>query len=174
MARFPRRRLPPARVGKKLDHTNWQYSSGAAASIGAGSSVGLNFSSVGTQPTTLLRIRGEVMAHADGVLAPGVGAHVTYGIILVPEGSGSTVRFNLVADANAPWLLYGAGYVGYDEAVLDVVGIQQALMFRHVIDNKAMRIIRPDLEMQFVIENTTALGGITITFSYQLRWLQGF
>ncbi len=167
------RALSIPRPSKKIDNVVWEYSSGFTGSLGAGNQA-LNFSSVGTSPTTLLRIRGEVCCYLDGATAPPTGIHVTYGIILVPEGSGTTVQYTPVADANAPWLLYGSGFLGYEEMVTDVIDVPTTTGFRHVIDNKAMRRIRPDVEMQIVFENTTVGGADAFNGSYQLRWLQGF
>ncbi len=114
------------------------------------------------------------MGNMDAASADAAAIHVSYGIILVPEGSGTTVQFSPFADANAPWLLWGAGLLGYEEQVTDVIDTPGLTSFREKIDNKAMRIIRPDVEMQLVVENTTAGGTDAINFSYQLRWLQGF
>ena len=169
----PRRAETFRRPGKKLDHTSWQLSSGVTSGLAAGT-VAFNFSSVGVSPATLLRIRGNITGWADAASTPGFAVHVNYGIILVPEGSATTPQFTPVADANAPWLLYGTALLGYEEQVNDVVDTPGITSFQHMIDNKAMRIIRPDLEMQLVVENTTAIVGDAINFSYQLRWLQGF
>ena len=173
MARRQTRTMIP-RPAKKLDHTNWEYSTGSGAGIASGATSGQAFSTVGSRPATLLRIRGEVTGFLDTSQATGIGALITYGIILVPEGSGATVQFSPVSDGNAPWLLWGSGFVGYEEMVTDVIEISGLPMFRHVIDNKAMRIIRPDVEMQFVVENTTVFVASGINYAYSLRWLQGF
>ena len=149
---------------------NWQLSTGSFSAQAAGNA-SLNFSSVGSVQTTLHRIRGEVVGYVDSMSVPGGLAQVTYGIILVPEGSGTNTQFNPVSDANAPWLLYGQASIGYEEMVTDVIDVPGMTAFRHVIDNKAMRIIRPDLEMQFVLVNTTTFTAIPINLSYNLRWL---
>ena len=168
-----RSRFPVAsRPAKKIDNTVWAYSSGAAG-LGAGTAA-FAFSSVGTLPTTLLRMRGEVIGLIDAVQTPGKLLAINYGIILVPEGSGTTVQFSPVADANAPWLLYGTGTLGYEEYVIDAIDCPVMSAFRHVIDNKAMRRIRPDVEMQMVFENSTFIAGATANVAYSIRWLQGF
>ncbi len=144
-----RSRFPLAtRPAKKLNSLNWQLTQAASAAVGAGATQGFQFSTVGLQPTTLLRMRGEVIGFLDAVQSPGKLIAVNYGIILVPEGSGATVQFAPLSDANAPWLLYGTALLGYEEMVTDVVDVPVISGFRHSIDNKAMRIIRPDLEMQ--------------------------
>lgn len=161
------------RPAKKLAYTRWDLSTGSSIAQSAGT-VGINFSTIGTEPVTLLRMRGELSAYREGASGTAILVQVTYGIILVPEGTGSTVLFDPVLDGNAPWLLYGQGAVGYEEMVVDVVDVAQLTMFRHTIDNKAMRIIRPDIEMQMVVSNTTISGAADINFSYGLRWLIGF
>ncbi len=158
---------------KKIDHTAWELSTGFTGGLAAGS-VGIQFSSVGTTPATVMRMRGEVFANVDGTGAPATLVQVNYGIILVPEGTGTTVLYDPFADGNAPWLLYGQAYIGYEEIVVDVVDVPQLTMFRHVVDNKAMRIIRPDVEMQMVVTNTSINGAEGINFGYGIRWLQGF
>ena len=173
MARILRRSGLIARPAKKIDNVVWELSTGNANSLAAGN-VGINFSSVGTAPTTLLRMRGEVIAALEGAIAPLKTVVVTMGIILVPEGSGTTVQFSPVTDANAPWVFWWSTLLYYTEYVVDVVGSTQAAMSRFVIDNKAMRRIRPDVEMQAVIENTTIDGAGTINCAYSIRWLQGF
>ncbi len=163
----------PTKGTKKIQAKIWELSTGQAAGISAGTTA-LNFASVGTNPSTLLRIRGEVAGYLLGASAPAVGVRLTYGIILVPEGTGTTVLWDPVTDANAPWLLYGQAHLAYDEKVTDVVDVPGMSSFRHVIDNKAMRIIRPDVEMQFVVTNTTTISADSATLLYGLRWLQGF
>ena len=172
MARqFSRSTIPRPR--KKLDQTAWELSTGSVSAQGTGS-VAFQFSSVGTDPSTLLRIRGEVVGFTDGANAPGLGVYVAYGIILVPEGTGATVLFDPEADANAPWLLYGSSFLGYEEQVTDVIDIPGISSFRDKIDNKAMRIIRPDMEMQFVFTNASVFTAESVNLAYHLRWLSGF
>ena len=136
--------------------------------------MGIAFISAGTAPTTLLRMRGEVMAALEGAIAPLKTVSVTCGIIKVPEGSGTTVRYSPVTDANAPWVWWWGTTLYYTEYVVDVIGSQLGAVSRAVIDNKAMRKIRPDEELQFVIENVTIDGAGTVNVAYNIRWLQGF
>ncbi len=171
----PRRSFRAPARAKKLDHKNWELSNGYFSAIAAAASpVALQFSTSASQPATLLRIRGEITAYRDGTTAPPTAVLVSYGIILVPEGTGTTPLFDPFIDANAPWLLYGQGLIAYEEAVSDVVDVPVVTGFRHVIDNKAMRIIRPDVEMQFVLANTTQASTSSINLNYGLRWLLGY
>ena len=149
----------------------WELSTGSFSAQAAGTSA-LQFSSVGTAQTTLVRIRGEIIGSVDATQAPGGLVSLTWGIILVPEGSGTTVQYKPSQDANAPWLLYGSAHLGYEEMVTDVVDVPAITGFRLVIDNKAMRIIRPDQEMQLVVDNATVFTALPVNFAYTLRWLQ--
>ena len=149
----------------------WELSIGSFGALAAGQEE-LQFSTVGVLQSTLVRMRGEIIGYVDAAQVPGGLATVTYGIAVVEEGAQSGTRWAPVADANAPWLLYGTATIGYEEMVTDVIDVNGLTMFRHVIDNKAMRILRPDQEMQFVVENTTVLTAISINLAYSLRWLQ--
>ena len=158
---------------RKIDNVVWQLSVGSGLALSAGT-VGVNFASVGTAPTTLLRIRGQLLLWVDTPQAPGVSCVGTWGIIKVPEGSGTTVQYDPVADANAPWLAFGAGILAYEEMVTDVIDVPGATADRQTVDNKAMRRIRPDEELQFVMNNTTVQAALSFNFAYTMRWLQGF
>ncbi len=172
-SRFSGHRGGVRTVTKKIDSVSWDVSNGFSAAQSQGTQA-INFASVGTIPTTWMRIRGEISAWIDGLEAPAVSCRCTYGLILVPEGTGTTVLFDPVADGNAPWLLYGSAELAYEEHVVDVIGNPGMTSFRHTIDNKAMRIIRPDIEIQMVVVNTTTTSAASFNFGYQLRWLQGF
>ncbi len=162
-----------ARRTKKIDNVIWDLSTGGVGALSAGTSAIL-FASVGTQPTTLLRMRGQVLSYVDATQAPGGLVQLTMGIIKVPEGSGTTVQYDPATDANAPWIWYDFALLGYEEMVTDVVDVPGATSFRSVIDNKAMRRIRPDEELQFAITNTTQAGALSVNMRYGVRWLQGF
>ena len=163
----------PFRGGQRKlkNRYQWELSTGVFAAQAAGQAE-LQFSTVGVLQSTLVRIRGEVLCLIDGVQALGGLVTIYYGIILVSEGSAANPRYDPLADANAPWLLYGTGVLGYEEAVTDVIDVPGITSFRHVIDNKAMRIIRPDQEMQFVMRNSTTATAISVNMAYSLRWLQ--
>jgi hypothetical protein len=99
-------------------------------------------------------MRGEAVALFDGVQTPGNEVLVSMGIILVPEGTGTTVLWSPFTDGDAPWIWYDVFTLAYEETVTDVIAGQNVLSARRVIDNKAMRIMR-NQELQLVIENTT-------------------
>jgi len=162
-----------ARV-RKIDNLFWGTTSNDHLALAGSGVVGATVISVGTQASTLLRIRGEVLVYLDGVQAPGGLARVEMGIILVPEGTGGSIRFDPSADGNAPWLWFGIVHVGYEEAVADVVDVPGITSVRVPVDNKAMRRIRPDVETQFVAANVSIAGTPAVNIAYGFRILQGF
>ena len=173
MANRIARRPTLARPVKKMDNKVWQYSSGGFTGLSA-STVAAAFATVGSLPTTLLRLRGNILCVLDGVDEPGPSAEIQAGIILVPEGSAATVQYDPGSDENAPWLWYTSFTIAYEEPVANVVSVPAGSGFREVVDNKAMRKIRPDVEMQIAVANTTIGAALTVSFFYNIRWLQGF
>ena len=161
-----------SRGGKTIDNTRWVAFSLADTLEAAGASA-QTFLTSGTMPETILRIRGNVLAYIDATQAPGTFVKVGMGLIIMPEGTGSTVTSSPISDSNAPWLWHIQFALAYEEYVTDVVANQVASGFRGVIDSKAMRRIRPDREVQFVIENVTVGGAGAIALSVDGRMLLG-
>ncbi len=159
---------------KKIDNLFWGVASGFVSALSSGSTNARNFTGVGTQATTVLRIRGEALGYFDAAQAPGSSCLIQYGVIQVPEGSTTTVLYSPADDSNAPWLLYGIMAVGYEEMVVDAIAIAGLEMARHTIDNKAMRRLRPDVELQLAVSNVAIVGTPAVNFLYGMRVLQGF
>jgi len=111
---------------------------------------------------TCMRVRGQLVAWLDGNEAPAVAAQIGIGMILVPEGTGATVLWSPLSDADAPWMWYSTFIIGYEEMVTDVIDIPGLTVFREEIDNKAKRIVRPDVEVQLVLENLTLNGALAV------------
>ncbi len=141
------------RSGKKIDFTHWSGFSAAALTMSAGS-VGVLAVSAQHLPETLLRTRGNLVSWLDGAQAPGTTVSVSCGLILVPEGTGSTVLWSPQTDADAPWFWFERFFLGYDEGVVDTIACDGICSFRSVVDSKAMRIIK-NMEIQFVVEQST-------------------
>ncbi len=141
------------RSGKKIDFVHWTPFSSGVAALSSGSSA-VTMQAAQHDPETLMRIRGEYTAFLDAAGAPSRSILVTAGLILVPEGTGTTVLWSPFTDGDAPWIWYDSSLLAYEEMVTDVVDIPLMTASRRVIDNKAMRIIR-NQEVQFVVENTT-------------------
>jgi len=157
---------------KKIDTVHWTYGSFATSSLAAGS---IAAAMLGAQhlPETLLRVRGEWAALLEGTQTGGQGTAITCGMILVPEGTATTVLWSPVTDGDAPWFWWDTMHLFYEEYVADVVTSDLAAA-RRIIDSKAMRKIR-NTEVQFVCENTT-IGGFTaasVNVGASARFLAG-
>ena len=120
-----------------------------------------------------MRIRGEISAHIDGASAPFKQVEIGYGLILMPEGQGTTVVVSPITDSESPWILYERFTLAYEEYVVDAIDCPGMTFFRKTIDSKAMRIIRPNVEVQSVIENATIGGASSVNFRMNLRVLFG-
>jgi hypothetical protein len=122
-----------------------------------------------------MRIRGSLVSWVDAAQAvAGNVVRVALGIAPVMEGQGTTVVWSPITDSNAPWMYYEQWVFGYEEMVVDVIDIPGITSYRSVIDVKAQRILRPDVEMQIVIESSTIGGSglVTNTF-FSTRTLLG-
>ncbi len=159
------------RGGKKIDFVHWTGLTGLIAAQGAGF-IGLTIGAAQHLSETLLRLRGEFLCYLDGTQTPGARVLIQAGIILVPEGTGTTVLWDPFSDADAPWIWYEGFTLGYEEGVTDVIGVQVAMAKRITVDNKAMRIIR-NQEMQLVVANSTLGTASSVDSSLVLRGLFG-
>ncbi len=159
------------RSGKKIDFVHWTGATGTSFAQSAGS-VAVLLASALHEPETILRMRGSLLSFVDGVQAPGGSVVVSVGIILVPEGTSSTVLWSPITDRDAPWIWIDQFSLGYEEMVTDVIDVPGLTSYRSVIDNKAMRIIR-NQEIQLVVEQATLGTALSINTVVQLRVLSG-
>ncbi len=156
---------------KKIETVHWTYGSFSSLAQSTGSIAATVY---GAQhlPETLLRIRGEYTTYIDSASVPPTLIAGGIGLILVPEGTSTTVLWSPLTDGDAPWIWVDYFHLGYEEMVTDVISVQAMLGFRRVIDNKAMRRIR-NQEVQCVIEQATVGGGESINTALQVRSLFG-
>ncbi len=160
------------RSGKKIDFVHWTASGPhTAASLAAGSQ-GVQASTALHLPETIMRTRGEWTARFEGAQAGGAGVQVTAGLILVPEGTGTTVLWSPLTDSEAPWFWWDTMNLTYEEYVTDVIWASNVADGRRVVDSKAMRIVK-NMEMQFVVENTTTGNAASIACTGMFRILSG-
>ncbi len=145
-----------ARHAKKIDTVHWTGFDNPFVALTAGT-VGATALPAQHLPETLLRIRGEWAAAIGSAAAPVVGVIVTAGLILVPEGTSTTVLWSPLTDSDAPWVWWDCFHILYSEQVADVVYSVQTSSARRVVDSKAMRKVR-NRELQLVVENTTMTG----------------
>jgi len=160
---------------KTIDTVHWTAFAGAAAALASGSAVAVLLSVAQHLPETLLRIRGEWVASLDGQIGAQGGAAVTAGIILVPEGTGTTVLWEPGIDGDAPWIWWDHLTCQYEEAVLDVVASTGMVSSgRRVMDSKAMRKVR-NSELQVVFANAATSGFTTAAVNVSMvgRFLSG-
>jgi len=160
------------RHAKKVRYTRWEGLQQTFAGRAAGTA-GANIISAASDPQTLLRTRGELVCSLDGTQAPGALIAVGVGLILVPEGTGTSVLWSPISDPNAPWFYYSQFVLGYEEMVTDVVDTAGFPLVRLTIDSKAMRIQRSDVEIQMVVENVTLGSAAEVTLAVTGRMLFG-
>jgi len=161
--------------GKVIQDTRWTGGNIIFAALSAGSSAQTILTSSNTIPETWMRMRGHLLAYLDGAKAGGEGVDVAIGAIVMPEGQGATVVSSPITDDTAPWLWYERFSLVYEEYVTDVVDAVGGPLVRIPIDAKAMRIIRPDREVQLVIEQATlsGLAAASVNVSLTSRILLG-
>ncbi len=163
--------MPRGRFSKKIDTVHWTYGSFQANDMGVGS-VAVNVLAAQHLPETILRMRGEVAACFNTVQAPGIGVALSMGLILVPEGTGTTVLWSPIDDGDAPWIWWDTFHFIYEEMVTDVIAAQEAMAARRVIDSKAMRKVR-NTELQFVAQNATVFTAGSVNWAGSVRVLAG-
>ncbi len=144
---------------KKITETRWSGNVFTFAALASGATAALTLVTAATDTETLLRLRGELCCYLDAAQGPGSLQAVAIGAIVMPQGQGTTVVSSPFADDNAPWLFYEQFVIGYEEMVTDVVDVPGLPIFRKTIDVKAMRILRPDREVQLVVESVSVIGG---------------
>ena len=159
------------RGNRKIDFVHWTYGSFTFLATQAGIAA-VNVFPAAHDPETLLRIRGNVLGFIDGASAPAKHISVGVGLIVVPEGTGTTALWSPIQDGDAPWLWVTYFELAYEEMVTDVIAAQVAMAYRESIDNKAMRILR-NSEIQCVMENATINGAAAANVTGSFRALAG-
>ncbi len=159
------------RGGKKIDFLRWIGANDTFDAQSAGSAAKNFFSQ--TLPLTIMRTRGELICYVDGVSAPGALVEIGVGLIVVPEGSSTTVTVSPLTDPEADWFYYSRFHIGYEEMVTDVIAVQTIQGYREVVDNKAMRRMGSTEEVQVVVENITRQTAEAVNISLGLRLLLG-
>ena len=170
--RFVNRGRKPLGRGAVLEK-RWLGFSSTFIAFGAGS-IAINVATATDSTDTIMRTRGNLVAFLDSVTEPGVLVQVTVGLHIVPEGTGTTILADPFGDSNAGrWFYWTAFQLGYEELVADVVDIPIISGYREVIDAKAMRIGKPDTEIQAVVTNTTLATADGVNLSLAGRILLG-
>ena len=159
----------PRRAGRKAD-LRWTFGSASFLAQAAGT-VATTILSSGNTSQTLMRTRGELLAFIDAVQAPGALVRVGCALLVVPSGLGATVLSSPLTDGEAPFFWYEAFSIGHEEMVTDVIGVEGLPIKRIPLDAKAMRVIRPDQEVQAVLEVVNIGTAANINVSITARFL---
>jgi len=133
----------------------------------------MTYLTAAVETETLMRQRGNLSCFLDTTQSPGILIDVAIGTIVMPEGQSTTVVSSPITDENAPWIFYSRFTVGYEEMVTDVVDVPQMTSYRENVDTKAMRILKPDQEIQLVIEQATLGGAGEVNLTLSDRILIG-
>lgn len=157
---------------KKIDNLRWSGFSSAFNGLSAGTG-GITAATAGNAPETIMRTRGELTVYTDATQAPGGKVLISAGLIVMPEGTGTVVTSSPFSDSNAPWFWFEQVVIAYEEMVTDVIDVPVMTAARIVMDSKAMRRVRPDREIQLVVENTTLLGAMSVNLHLTGRFLFG-
>ncbi len=156
---------------KKIDTVHWTVGAISVLAGGAGS-FARTVLAAQHLPETLLRSRGELVTWLDAAQAPGTIVQVTCGMILVPEGTGTTVLWEPSGDGDAPWIWWDTYLLAYEEMVIDTIQVPALSGVRRVIDSKAMRKVR-NTELQFVATNFTVGVASSVNVVAEVRVLAG-
>jgi len=168
------RRTFRAPIRQKTIHTTrWAATSVSADSLAAGSVAVGPVLAAGAPAETILRTRGTGIVHVNTATAPGKGVLISMGLVIVPQGQGTTVIWDPFGDPNAPWMWFQEVFVGYEEMVTDVVDVPTLTGARFIVDSKAMRKANEDEELQFVVTNTTISTAVAVDIRVAYRFLLG-
>ncbi len=159
------------RSGKKIDFVHWTRAGFSFLAQAAGSAA-QNLFAAAHEPETLLRLRGDMTAYVDAAQPPGGLIQAAVGIVLVPEGTGTTVLWSPITDGDAPWIWIQYFNLGYEEYVTDVIDCPGITSRYYVVDNKAMRVVR-NQEVQVVVEQASIGTALSINVVGQMRSLTG-
>ena len=172
---MPPRRFTRGRASRATRlSTRWfGFTSSTSFLAQAAGPLAVAVSTAGGIKNTIMRTRGQLISYIDGAAPPGGLVQMFVGMVVVPEGSGTSVRYDPQDDSNAPWFYYNTFMVGYEEQVTDVVSAQGLTVFRDTIDNKAMRLLQPDEEVQLVVKNVTVGAAESINTVLTGRFLIG-
>ena len=157
--------------GKVIDNVFWTAAFPNSLALTAGSD-SLAVITTLLRPQTILRVRGNTVVWIDGVPDAGDAVTVTQGLIVVSEGV--SVSNLPLTDPLAPWLWWDSCTVGFEEGNTgDAGGYSGLTSYRAIVDSKAMRRMRPEQDLRWVVEATTLGTAQAVNVSTALRILSG-
>ncbi len=160
-----RTRQGPART------LRWDLSTIALGALTVGNPVAATIVVAGAITETLMRMRGSVEAHLTSTIALGDAVHVGVGVIKAQSGQGTTVFSSPLSDGEAPWIWVDYFTLVSEDASASSVDGTDMKHIRHEIDSKAMRILRPDIELQIVGETVDVNGAPAVDIFSIIRFL---
>ncbi len=153
------------RSGRRADY-RWGLGSTSGIDVAIGSTQAVLFAG-GTLSETLMRIRGDIVVGL-GATGSTDGDAVLIGAGLIVTQSGATATSLPLTDGDAPFVWHQTfnlleGAAGRGEAITSGM--------RAVIDNKSMRVLRPDQDLVLIVESADIVGAPTISFAVAMRFL---
>ncbi len=117
---------------------------------------------------TIMRTRGEILVWLDasGSVA---GDILRWAAGFLIQQEGQTPASTPIADGEAPFFWYETGTLAAETAVGNVGAPSE--MARIVVDSKAMRILRPNQEVEFIYEVVDVVGAPISNASINARFL---
>jgi len=156
------------RAGRRTDY-EWQGGSSMAFAALAAGGTTQQSTIVTVGAFTLMRVRGHWSVSFDGDEM--AADHLEVGIGLLLQQTGAVATSLPLTDPNAPWIwydqvaLYTAEGTNADQGFLT--------SYRGVIDSKAMRRMKPDQSLIFVLETSNIVGAPTVDGYANARFLFG-
>ena len=151
---------------------HWVGGSGSILLRNAGSPTGrVQIIGPSNVAVTVMRIRGSLTTWLDdeaATLVPGDVVHCAVGMIVEPGGLAAVTQ-SPITDAQAPWWYYERFHLVAETASSDLA--QGGQFYRSEIDVKAMRIVRADQEIGFVVEIADIAQTSTVNFMVTARFL---
>ncbi len=157
--------------GRKTD-LRWLLTAFTSLNQSAGSAAQAELTVEGISSETLFRIRGNWRTWLDtSASSAGDVVRVAIGILL--QQSGATATSLPLTDGEAPWVFFDVVTLGTESAVgagAATLGVSSHLA---VVDNKAMRRIKPNQTFVCVVETTDVIGAPVINTVFDGRMLVG-
>ena len=155
-------------AGRRAD-LRWVLGRGTLLTLSGGATAGATVISAGNTSQTIMRTRGRFAVWLDPPLVVGDLVAWAVGLLIVPGLTGTTVTSSPLTDPEAPFYWYESGHLAAETtADADGEGIK---VVTGIVDVKAMRILRPDQEVQMVAEMSDITQTSEVNFHGTFRTL---
>ena len=158
------------RSGRRADY-RWTFGTHSFTGLAAGGNTAGTIVTAGNTSQTLMRVRGSFLAWLDATGSAAADTVIVAAGLLVQQGGAASTSLP-ITDGDAPWLWH-ASFTLATEIAFPTGGDGQPgiLWVREEVDNKAMRVVRPDQEIELVVETLDVVGAPVINFSMSSRFL---